>query len=493
MIEDVFVLDEEKAEEAVVSGEEVEIHDSAYGWNDDLVNWLRQAGFWDILTSIEPDVKKQNGIRSSVLNGIWAIMDIAHIGKIQKVDPVLRDGRIMHEVGFNIHRVQARLKEGRAVVHRDTLRNHIKRMSVREAGGAFYRHVVHMRRKKLMRGKVYAADGFDIEVTCPDSYEGCGKKWDPDRGEWVYGYKVEILFNLADDRPRIIGVALGPINTDERELLLDILSSLSANVAPVNQIIDTLVLDRGYWGVGFFKQLREKYRIHIVTLAKADLSACEDVRALVKLEGRSAVVRHVKRENNKGKIAAYLREMTPVQDVEVVGEHGDVLKMNAVFMREIKESTGEVSEVIYFTTLPVARVPQRVVDYYDSRWNIENRCNRTLSQTWKMRTLVARKLNAIFAQLVMVVMCYNACRIYEEKNPKEAEETRIKMQERGINSFLVDHGTIVFVPRLRVFATMDSVGCADLAAKRAAVQLLSLTRQGMSLEEAIEKTVGKVE
>jgi len=212
----------------------------------------------------------------------------------------------------------------------------------------------------------------------------------------------------------------------------------------------------------------------------------------VTFEKRTPTVLRVKKKNNRGKTLAFTRELVPVQDVEVVGENGESLKMNAVFMREIRESTGEVEETIFFTTLSVARAPQRIVAYYDSRWNIENRCNRTLSQTWKMRTLTSRKLSAICAQIAMVAMCYNVCRIYEEKNPREAEETRAKMQERAIESFLVDYGTIVFVPRLRVFAAMRAVRYADLRSKRMAVRVLSLTKQGLSLEEAIEQTVGKV-
>jgi len=93
----------------------------------------------------------------------------------------------------------------------------------------------------------------------------------------------------------------------------------------------------------------------------------------------------------------------------------------------------------------------------------------------------------------MVAMCYNACRIYEEKNPKEAEETYEKMRARGIESFLTDYGVIVFVPRLRIFTAMAPEECADLISKRTAAKLLLLTKEGMSLEEAIEKTVGKIE
>ena len=142
-----------------------------------------------------------------------------------------------------------------------------------------------------------------------------------------------ILFNGADDRPRIVGIAVGPMNMDEPVLLCDILDALTAHVAPVSQIIDTLVLDRGYWGVGFFADLCEKYRLHIVTLGKADLSACEDVRALVKLEKRTPTVLRVEKKNNKGKTLGFTRELVPVQDVEVVGESGEFGNLKVTHLR----------------------------------------------------------------------------------------------------------------------------------------------------------------
>ena len=45
VIEDVFVLDEKETEEAVISGEDVEVYESQYGRNDDLVNWLKNKRF----------------------------------------------------------------------------------------------------------------------------------------------------------------------------------------------------------------------------------------------------------------------------------------------------------------------------------------------------------------------------------------------------------------------------------------------------------------
>ena len=47
MIEDVFVLDDEGSKKAMVQGEEIELYEPAYGYNDDLINWLKQAGLID--------------------------------------------------------------------------------------------------------------------------------------------------------------------------------------------------------------------------------------------------------------------------------------------------------------------------------------------------------------------------------------------------------------------------------------------------------------
>ncbi|MDI6894529.1 MAG: hypothetical protein QME70_07970 [Bacillota bacterium] len=84
-------------------------------------------------------------------------------------------------------------------------------------------------------GKVYAADGFVIEVY-GKTYERAGRVWDPDGGRWVRGYKVVILLNLEEGRERIVGVAMGPVGTDERVLLCEILDALSERVCSVREM-----------------------------------------------------------------------------------------------------------------------------------------------------------------------------------------------------------------------------------------------------------------
>ncbi|HXL04161.1 MAG TPA: hypothetical protein PLH34_05105 [Bacillota bacterium] len=78
MIEDIFVLNDEETKKAIVQDEEVELYESAYGYNDDLINRLKQSGLWDTLTYMKPDLKKKNGIEPSVLNGFLLFCRLCH-------------------------------------------------------------------------------------------------------------------------------------------------------------------------------------------------------------------------------------------------------------------------------------------------------------------------------------------------------------------------------------------------------------------------------
>jgi len=54
-------------------------------------------------------------------------------------------------------------------------------------------------------------------------------------------------------RLRLIGCALGPINSDERALLIHIFKDIEKYLGKgkVREIMETLTLDRGYWGGHF--------------------------------------------------------------------------------------------------------------------------------------------------------------------------------------------------------------------------------------------------
>jgi len=69
--------------------------------------------------------------------------------------------------------------------------------------------------------------------------------------EEKYGYKLELLMNVTTTgRLRFIGAALGPINSDEKALLISIFEKIEKHLGKgkVREIIDSLTLDRGYCG-----------------------------------------------------------------------------------------------------------------------------------------------------------------------------------------------------------------------------------------------------
>ena len=479
--------------EAMKHGEEVVFIESKFGCNDHLLNWLNEKGFWPIWQSTQPDLKRDGGVPPECLNGLFAAMTLSGLEAIQYANPMLTDGRLMAEVGFNLMEVQDKLKNGEGAIHRDTLRNHLKRILIAESKRAFYEHVALMRNRKWLRGGVYAADGMKIVVTSGNSYEGCGRVWDPDTRRYVYGYKVVYIFNLSPNRPRIVALAVGPINMDERELLLEALRDLRAHVCPPKDMIDVLVLDRGYWGARYFSELIGEFGLDIVTLCRSDLAIHSEAWALARFDGeKRPLVRHITRVNNQGKELRYVRHIKAVEGVEARDETGKIsLNLNAACVREVNEETGEVSDIVFLTTLDVLEKPAKIADYYDLRWNIENRCNRELSQKWNVRRPIGRKLRAIFAQICMSAMCLNAVRIYEEQKPKDAEKLRSEMERQGQKSYLLGHGAVVIVPGRLIYATMSYKRWVDLSSLKVARRVGELVAQGMSVEEALSLISGE--
>jgi len=149
MAYEVYSMDDAKTRESILGGEELEVFESEYGHNEHLFDWLWEEGIWGLLTSMRPE-KGANGKWPESVSGAWVLVNLAHIGQLQKADPILRDGRLMKQAGFN-------LREGESAIHRDTLRNHLKRILPEESERVFYEQVALFRKRKWLRGKVYAA------------------------------------------------------------------------------------------------------------------------------------------------------------------------------------------------------------------------------------------------------------------------------------------------------------------------------------------------
>ena len=477
----VFVHDQEAAVEGLKSGEKIEAMDSEYGRNELLVDFLRELGVWDALTSMKT-TKKPNGKPQDALSGAVVLFSLAHLGALEKADPVLRDGLLMTEAGFTLKEVKEATKQNKGVVHRDTLRNHLQRIPMEESKRAFYRCLELFRSKKLIRGKVYAADGFKIRVY-GKTYEGAGKAYDPDEKETIRGYKVVILLNLTPEREYVVGCAIGPVQADERDLLREILDDLERHGIPPKSLIDILVMDRGYWGADFLNELKSKYGIDYLTLVPRNVSLYDDV--ILRVGSGDLPLKEVKLVKNGGFTVTGVGYL-PGFDAE--NESGKkVLRCNVVYSRGIDDE-GKEFDMVFATSHQDLR-PEAYVKLYWRRWVIENEGIRHLSQVWGIKKPISRKLDAIFANIVMILCLSNSVRAFEAKYPKEKDSTKEKMRRRGQKSHLLDRGCIVFLPEKRIYAVMSAVEFARLVKERTMRKFKRLLSSGLSTEEAMEEVM----
>ena len=456
----VFGLAQEKVETAVLSGAEFDPVATAYSANDLVLDLLREEGIWERLVSVRPGVAS-NGKDFQKVLGILAIKELLHVGRLQHIGKILRDANLMAGLGFTLEEVEEKGEKDRGIIHRDTARNHLKKIAVDESVSDFYRFVGFMRGKRWIRGGLYAADGFEMEVF-GKGYPGAGKVWVADEKRWKRGYKAVLLMNIAPGRERLVGFALGPIQADERVLLRQIFEDLKKHVAPPSDMIDTLVLDRGFFGWDFFEELKNTWKLHFVLIAKKNLLLTQEMAWLsqsgqLKFQNRSLKGEEVQIAFAQDVMYGYESKEKPYRG-----------KLNCVAVRypqPPKEGKPrEPREVIYLTDMSVRKNPLKIPKYYKARWTIENQGIRELSQVWKVRQMPGRTLNAITARLCLVLKLYNALKILEMKYPKDTETLKKEMMRRGERSWLSGRGIILYVGAL--FAVVSERQFKGLLGKR---------------------------
>lgn len=472
------------AREAFLNGEPWDVGESDYGLNEHLMAFLRTRGWWERLTGYRPTLGKENGKDPQALNGAWVMVNLAHLGYLEHADPLLRDGQLMMDVGFTMREVREARRLQRGVVHRDTLRNHCKRIPLAESERVFYGSVAWMRRRKGLRGGWYAADGFQLEVT-GEQYEGAGKVWDKERKRWVRGYKAVVLLLVTAGRERLAGLALGPIQADERKLLREILEALRRHGIEPKEMIEGLILDRGYWGTEFLQMLREEYGLHWCIPVPAHVglvSVMHKLMASGRVELQTRTVRY--RSGRKEKL-----EVGHAADLVVTGEKkGATMAVQAVVARRVEAETGEVQERVFATTVPFGeQPPTAVIERYSERWAVENEGIREFSQRWRARVPIARKFAAIYAQLRLLAMCYNAMKDYAMKRPKDAAVLQEQCRRRARRSYLARRGVILYIPGRRIYAAMGAVEFSELRQERLVRYVRRLIASGYSSEEALER------
>jgi len=116
----VWIRNEKEIEEAIIDGEEVEVVESDFGASELLVDFLKEAGFWDIITRMPIKMGKNNGYPGKIILGILILKELMAIGKIAGAGKVIQDGKLMADIGFNIERIKKAEKEDKTLGYQRT-------------------------------------------------------------------------------------------------------------------------------------------------------------------------------------------------------------------------------------------------------------------------------------------------------------------------------------------------------------------------------------
>jgi hypothetical protein len=462
----VWTHNPEAVEEVVLSGGKIDEEMTQYGANEFAVDFLKQSGIWEQLL-VKPKRGKDNGKDWKKLGGIATLLELLHIGHLAKADKVVKDAKLMRELGFALEEIEGIKERGKGVIHRDTIRNYYKAIPENDSIRGFYSFVNFMRDKRWSRGKVYAADGFEIEVY-GKTYDGIAKVYNNKEKRWKYGYKVVILMNIEEERERIVGFAIGGINSNERKLLEKIFEDLEKHVDKVKNMIDVVVLDRGYWGYDFMeKTLVKKYNIDYVLIAQKSFTFVkEDLRDMI---DRKQIKFQERRLYNRSKKEWEDVEVAKVRDVYhgyVSKEQPYLGKVNVVVLRKrvIENKKKKVKEIFYVTNKKIKGDALKIVKLYGRRWTVENQGIRELSQRWQIRTPAGRSLDAVTARICLILKLYNAMKVMEMKHGKEWQKNKEEIEAWGERSFIGGQGVIVYTEEY--FGTFTATQFKKLIEKR---------------------------
>jgi len=490
----VWIRNEKEIEEAIINGEETQLVESDFGASELVIDFLKETGLWDILTGMPIKMGKNNGYPGKIILGILILKELMAIGKIAGAGKIIKDGKLMADIGFNLEKIKKAEKEDKGVIDLDTLRNHLKKIPQTESDKDFYQHIKILREKRWIRGQEYVADAVELEVPYGETFEGMGEVWKKKEKRWKCGYKLELLMNVTTTgRLRFIGVALAPINSDERALLISIFKKIEKHLGKgkVKEIIDSLTLDRGYWGAHFLWKLKHKWGTDFVTLVRDDdLDFVKHVEYYLRgveptfKERWVTVKKRGKKEKKKIRLCGI--NQLSLRRYSSEGKEKDLGKVNCVVVYD--EYKGKMRRRIYVTTLDAKEDPFRIYKLYKDRWTIENQGIRYLSQRWSLRDLAGRKLNSIQARILTVLTLYNAVKILEMKYEDKMEKLQEKMREKGERSYLSGCALIVY-GRDKYYGIFSGVSYANLVAERTAKA--TTKKRNKEIAEELEKMLLK--
>ena len=489
----VWYRDDAACSEAIRSGAPVEAQLSAFGDNDLVLDFLVSSGLWSVMTSMEPDLlRKENGKPWRALNGVEVLRELARVDRIAHCGKIVRDVRLMMIAGFNAEAVFRARARDRPVVDPETLANHLARISPRSAARTFAQHVALLRRKRWLRGQTYVADAHEIILPYGRHSERMGRV-----GE-KYGYKLVVLLNATEDRERVVGFVLAPLQHGERALLSIILRDLHRRFGPLRDWMHTLLLDRGYWGAEYLLGLHRRYGIDVVTLARdEDLEFARELDRLAAIPDTRWSWTH-ETHSHLGEIQVHL---TGFDGIALYDKNARVLgHLNAVVADEfdaagqpLRDEKGELRPRFHYaTTLPAAARPRRIRDYYRQRWVIENQGFRELTQQWALDCPAGRRFNVLNSRIAFALMLYNGDRLLRMTHPDRWQDVLRRQQAYGERNRLGGPTVAAYTPEGHLgLYTLGEY--EQLVAEREHHRLLHALREGLARGEALERVFERLQ
>ena len=250
-----------RVEQDIVEGRPFQVWDTERGRFDAMLDFMLRSGLWAAATGMRPSgLKKDNGIPYRLLNGVECLREMAGIDTPANCGPLLKDAYLLERIGFTAAKIERRAQKDQTVIDPETLLNHLGRFTEQDIETGFLQHLEIIRRKRWLRGGVYAVDGHDIIIPYGKGYEGARRI-----SEGAYGYKLLVLLNVHEDGELIVGYVLGGLQESEITMLRRLLARLQHTMGPLREWLKILLMDRGYWGTDLFCELKQDYGIDFVS------------------------------------------------------------------------------------------------------------------------------------------------------------------------------------------------------------------------------------
>lgn len=160
---------------------------------------------------------------------------------------------------FAAEKIESRLGSDHTIIDPETLLNHLARFTEPDLETGFLQHLEVIRRKRWLRGGVYAVDAHDTLIPHGKGYEGARDRRGLLRLQAISA--AQHSARLRTDR----GLRSGRVAGKRNHHAAPAVGALEPDPGPLREWRKILLMDRGYWGTDLFCELKQDYGIDFVS------------------------------------------------------------------------------------------------------------------------------------------------------------------------------------------------------------------------------------